>query len=125
MVKGAFYPSTPTQESGGEICSRKALQTCVIRGKGRILSHEKQHGLHSDDHSGIDSYLSSMRTRNDGDHAGRRLPLVLRVYGLPCSTPAENGRLLCVLFLRDRSLPTRSGIRQRPLLLSKGRFAVD
>jgi hypothetical protein len=57
--------------------------------------------------------LPALRRADGGHHADRRVCSVLGVPRLPGARDAEARRLLCLLLLRDGSLPTETGIGAR------------
>jgi len=61
----------------------------------------------------IHHHLPDLRSDEAGDHAGGRLPILLRVCGLRFASPPTGGRMLCVLLLREHSVPTEAAGTQR------------
>jgi hypothetical protein len=57
----------------------------------------------------LDPDLSALRPSLDRNHADRRLPVLLRVHGLPRLAQAAAGELLRVLLLWRRALPAGPG----------------
>jgi hypothetical protein len=58
---------------------------------------------------GIYDYLPELRHHQGGDHAGRRLPVLLRVHQLWRASAAEAGRLLRVLLIRFGDVSAHPG----------------
>jgi hypothetical protein len=57
--------------------------------------------------------LPGLRTSSDRDHACGCVSVLLRLRELRSAPEATSWRLLCVLFLRHRAMPTHPGERQR------------
>ena len=76
----------------------------VHRGDTVWLSLWRQYGHEPSFHSSVNFDLSEVWAPGNGDHAGRFLPVVLRVQGLRYPAKTEAGGLLCLLLLRHRAL---------------------
>ena len=70
------------------------------------------------DQTSVDPDLSAMRPQGHRDHAYRRLSVFLRLPRLWRGAEAQAGRLLRLLLLRRRSVPTDSEKLQRVLRVS-------
>jgi hypothetical protein len=58
-----------------------------------------------------------LRHVENRDDAGRRLPVLLRLYRLRHTVAAETGRLLCILLVWNCPVPTASSRRRESGLL--------
>jgi hypothetical protein len=67
----------------------------------------------------ISAHLSALPPPIGGDHADRRLPVLLRLQRLRHQAEATAGRLLRVLLVRFRTMP--AGPDRRLLFLMRGR----
>jgi hypothetical protein len=69
-------------------------------------------------HTGVDYFVPALRPQRSGADAHERLPMVLRVQGLPDAVEAEVWRLLCVLLLWNGEMSAGSD-RGRVLFLKE------
>ena len=106
---------SPCRGDGGRGCDSGAAQRITVA---------QRPGRSSDAEAAIDSThgragdrshnpLPALRRGDVGNHADRLLRAVLGVSRLSGAREAEAGRLLCVLLLRDGSLPPKTGIGAR------------
>lgn len=113
MRSGRLLSRSTTPRRAGKGSPGPRL-TLVIR-RGATGDANERH------HFGFDLDLPPVRTGKSRAHADRRLPVVLRVRGLPRDPTTEARRLLCVLLLWFGAMPAGSRAWQTGGLLRLSR----